>query len=423
MREIILHYLWLHKCFDVTNIFTTKDEKIEILQSGQYLQTSGPDFFNAQLIIGDQKWAGNVELHVKSSDWYLHQHETNQNYDNVILHVVWEHDVEIYRRDKTEIPVLELQRFISLEIIQRIENLLHKKSWINCEDSISKVSNFSWLTWKENLFFERLENKSKLIFEVLKEKDNDWEAVFFVILAKNFGLNVNGNAFVEVARNLPFSKIRKEAFSAQQLEALFFGVSNMLVGEFQDQYIKELQSIWEYQKVKYKLSELITLQIQFFKLRPDNFPTIRFAQLASLYVKHQNLFQKIIRVKTIQELAFILEIEVSPYWQTHYNFDKVSKKKLGKLSSSFIELLAINVIVPVQFSYSKYLGEEVSDDFLKIINHIKPEKNTIVERFKTLGVDVIDALDSQSLLQLKKEYCDYQKCLKCKIGIEVLQKS
>lgn len=423
MKEIILHYLWLHKHFDVTHIFSTKNEKIEILNSGQYLQTSGPDFFNAQLIIGNQKWAGNIEIHVKSSDWYLHQHEKDANYDNVILHVVWEHDVEIYRKDKTEIPVLELKNFISTEVISKIQNLLQKKSWINCENQLSYISEITWVNWKERLYLNRLESKSNIIFEILNSNNNDWEATCFILLAKNFGLNINGNSFFDLFKDLPFSIIRKESFLVQHLEALFFGRANLLNDEFEDEYAKELKSIWQYQKTKYNLEEQNNNQVQFYKLRPDNFPTIRLAQLAGIYVANKNLFESIINIKSFSELKNVFKVNVSEYWQNHYNLDKLSKKKIGKISDGFIELVIINTIVPIQFAYSKYKGEENFESILNLLQELKPEKNVIIERFLHLNVKVEDAFDSQALLQLKKEYCDVQKCLKCKIGIELLQKS
>jgi len=423
MKEIILHYLWLHKRFDVTHIFTTKNEKIEILHSGQYLQTSGPDFFNAQLIINNQKWAGNVEIHVKSSDWYSHQHEIDKHYDNVILHVVWEHDTEVYRKDKTEIPVLELKNFVPKETLQKIEKLLQKKSWINCENVIDTISDFSWLSWKESLFFERLEKKSSLVFNALENSNNDWESVCFMFLAKNFGLNINGSAFFEMAKSLPFSIIRKESSNVKQLEALFLGKSNLLNENFQDEYVKEIKSIWEFQKAKYALVEQKNIQTQFYKLRPDNFPTIRLAQLASLYSKYQNVFEVLVNVYTLSEIKTILKVEVSEYWQNHYNLDKISKKKIGKVSDRFIELILINTIVPLQFAYQKYKGEEDFESILKLLREVQPENNAIIERFSALNIPIEDAFDSQALLQLKNEYCDFQKCLKCRIGIEILQKS
>ncbi|BCY28433.1 DUF2851 family protein [Flavobacterium okayamense] len=423
MRENVLHYLWLHKCYDVTNIYTTNNEKVEVLNSGQYLQSSGPDFFNAQLIINNQKWAGNVELHVKSSDWYLHHHEKDENYDNVILHVVWEHDVEVYRKDKTEIPVLELKNFIELETLSKIKRLFSKKSWINCEDSLSKVSDFTWFSWKEGLFLERLEIKSKLIYQVFENCDKDWEATFFILLAKNFGLNINGNTFFEIARSIPFTIVRKESFEIKQLESLFLGRANLLNKDFQDEYANELKKIWEYQKSKYNLTELKTIQVQFYKLRPDNFPTIRLAQLASLYVVSKNLFDRITRISTFEELKEIFNIQVSTYWQSHYNFDKVSKKRHVKLTNSFIELIAINSVVPIQFAYGKYNGKENLDEYLKLMYSLNAESNIIIKRFEEFGIEVKDAFDSQALLQLKNEYCNFQKCLKCKIGVELLQKS
>lgn len=423
MRENVLHYLWLHKCYDVTKISTTNNEKVEVINSGQYLQSSGPDFFNAQLIINNQKWAGNVELHVKSSDWYLHHHEKDENYDNVILHVVWEHDVEVYRKDKTEIPVLELKNFIELDTLNKIEKLFSKKSWINCEDSLSKVSDFTWFSWKESLFLERLEIKSKLVYQVFENCDKDWEATFFILLAKNFGLNINGNAFFEIARSIPFTIVRKESFEMKQLESLFLGRANLLNEDFQDEYANELKKIWKYQKSKYNLTELKIIQVQFYKLRPDNFPTIRLAQLASLYIASKNLFDRITRISTFEELKEIFNIQVSTYWQSHYNFDKGSKKRHVKLTNNFIELIAINSIVPIQFAYGKYNGKENLEEHLKLMYSLNAESNIIIKRFEEFGIDVKDALDSQALLQLKNEYCNFQKCLKCKIGVELLQKS
>ena len=203
MKEIILHYLWLHRQVDVTRLFTTKGEKIEVFQFGSYLQTSGPDFFNAQMLIGDQKWAGNIEIHVKSSDWYLHHHQTDINYDNVILHVVWEHDTEVYRKDNSEIPVLELRNSVDRFLIQRINSLLAAKQWINCENSIASVDTFLLENWKERLFFERLEERSVGISQLFESLQQDWEATFIAVLAKNFGLNTNGEAFLNILKEIP----------------------------------------------------------------------------------------------------------------------------------------------------------------------------------------------------------------------------
>lgn len=423
MKEIILHYLWLHKQFDVTQLFTTKNEKIEIFNFGQYLQKSGPDFFNAQLIIDNQKWAGNIEIHVNSSDWYLHHHELDKEFDNVILHVVWNHDTEVYRKNKTEIPVLELKKYISKETLYKINTLLEKKSWINCENSLDAVSQFTWLTWKESLFFERLEEKATYIQEIFDNLNQDWEATCFAVLAKNFGLNINGETFLNLASTIPFSIIRKESHTKENLEALLFGVGGFLSDEFQDEYPKKLQTIWQYQKVKYNITENKELNFQFYKLRPNNFPTIRLAQLAALYHKTQNVFERLINIKTLSDADELFKVEVSDYWKNHYNFDRKTSKKITGISIKFVELILINSVVPLQFVFNQYKGNDAFEDIIQLSNQVKSERNSIVERFQELKVNSESAFDSQALLQLKKQYCEKQACLKCRIGIEILKKN
>ena len=218
MKEDFLHHVWQFKKFDIANLKTTTGESIQILNSGQYLQLAGPDFFNAQLIIGNQKWAGNVEIHLKSSDWYVHHHEKDEAYDNIILHVVWENDTPVFRKNNTEIPVLELKNYVSKSTLDNYKFLLAPKSWIFCEKQLATINEFVWDNWKERLFFERLERKSIAIQKLLEETQQDWEAVLFCMLAKNFGLNTNGEAFLKIAQSIPFSIIRKEGQEVENLE-------------------------------------------------------------------------------------------------------------------------------------------------------------------------------------------------------------
>ncbi|WP_445455406.1 DUF2851 family protein [Flavobacterium sp. HNIBRBA15423] len=421
MKEEFLHYIWLHKKLNVTKLFTSKGEKIEVLNFGQYLQTVGPDFFNAQLIIDNQKWAGNIEIHLKSSDWYLHNHEKDTNYNNVILHVVWEHDVEIYRKNNSEIPVLELKHYIALNEINNYKNLMLSKTWINCENQISNIDSFTLENWKERLFFERLERKSKLVLELLKETKNDWDAVLFCLLAKNFGLNANGEIIFKMAKTLPFPIIRKESNELENLEALFFGSTNLLNADFEDVYFQNLHSKWEFLKSKYKLDGVVYDTLQFYKLRPDNFPTIRLSQLAVLYYSIHNIFEKSIYVKEVKEFYKLFAVSANDYWNTHYNFDKESNFKKKKISKRFIDLIIINTIIPLRFAYLNYMGKENSEEIIDLIRQIQPEKNAIIQKFSYFNIKAKTALDSQSLLQLKKEYCDKNKCLSCNIGINLIK--
>jgi hypothetical protein len=421
MKEDFLHYIWLYKKLDFTNLKTTNGEVLTILNFGQYIQQAGPDFFNAQIVIDHQKWAGNIEIHIKSSDWYVHHHEKDDNYNNVILHVVWEHDTPIFRKDNSEIAVLELKKYVSKEELHKYKELTTQKSWIFCKNQIKDIPDFVISNWQERLFFERLERKSNPIQQLLQETENDWEAVLFCMLAKNFGLNTNGEMFFKVAKSITFSLIRKEALEVMYLEALLFGQADMIPFQVEDNYPKELKSWYDYIVLKYKLKKPAITPIQFFKHRPDNFPTIRLAQLAMVFHLHKNLFSKIIEAKTIQEIYQIFNVSVSDYWKAHYNFDNASPKKEKSLSKSFIDLLIINTIVPIQFAYANSLGKENAELLIDFLSNIPAEKNNIIDKFTKFGIKSKNAFQSQSLLQLKNEYCNNKKCLQCAFGLELLK--
>lgn len=422
MKEDFLHYLWKFKKFDALNLRTFNDEEITIINVGQYLELAGPDFFNAQITIGNQKWAGNVEIHLKSSDWYVHHHELDSAYENVILHVVWEHDTEIYRSNNIEIPVLELKKYVDPSAIQNYQSLMAPKSWIFCEKQIKEVDEFVFKNWQERLFFERLERKSKPIFDLLAQTSQDWEAVLFSLLARNFGLNTNGEAFFKMAQSIPFSIIRKESFEVENLEALFFGLAGLLDSEKEDNYYKDLKFRYFYLLHKYQLEHLMADQVQFFKHRPDNFPTIRLSQLANLYHTHQNFFSKISTLNSLKNSVQVFQIGVSPYWESHYQFDKESPIKKKMLSKSFVDLLMVNTIIPLQFAFAKSQGKEITEDLINLLNGLNPEKNAIIDKFSSFGIVSKNAFDTQSLLQLKKEYCNKSRCLECALGM-VLMKS
>ncbi len=421
MKEDFLHYVWKFRKFPQTNLKTSNNERVMILNPGQYLQRAGPDFFNAQLIIGNQKWAGNIEIHLKSSDWYLHHHENDPAYENVILHVVWENDTAVFRKDNSEIPVLLLKDFVPIEIVQNYKSLLSPKSWIYCEKQLFSVDDFIFKSWTERLFFERLERKAKPIEELLLETNHDWEAVLFCALAKNFGLNTNGSAFFKMAQSIPFSIIRKERFELENLEALFFGMIGLLDSDKQDVYFCDLQFRFNYLFYKYRLERSFGEQLQFFKHRPDNFPTIRLSQLAQLYYERQQLFSEIITADSVQSIYEIFNVSVSEYWQTHYLFDRESSKKKKSLTKSFIDLIIVNTIIPMRFEYARSLGKEIPEILFSILENILPEKNAVTDKFTSFGIKCNNAFESQALLQLKNEYCNHSKCLDCAIGIELLK--
>lgn len=420
MKEDFLHYLWRYRKFPLTGLSTTSGESIQILHTGQYLQRAGPDFFNAQIIIGSQKWAGNIEIHLKSTDWYIHHHHNDNAYDNVVLHVVWLHDAAVFRKDNTEIPTLELHRYISSDLVHNYEALIHPKSWIYCEKQLASIDEFTIQNWMERLFIERLERKSEAILALLESKTQDWEAVLFSLLAKNFGLNTNGISFHEMAEALPFSIIRKEHFKIRNLEALFFGSCNLLHEEKQDQYFLELHSCFKYLSGKYGLEKTSITPLQFFRLRPDNFPTVRLAQLAMLYHKKEYLFDKLINADIVTEIYNLFNVAVSDYWQTHYQFDRVSPLKKKALTHSFIDLIIINTVIPFRFAYAKSQGKDVIESLMTLLQSLPSETNSILDKFSSFGLKSKNAFESQALLELKNEYCSKSKCLECAIGNTLL---
>lgn len=417
MKEDFLHYLWKHKLFFQPHLTTTDGELLTISSVGNYNLNAGPDFHNAKLRIGEQLWAGTVEIHLKSSDWYVHNHEQDSNYDSVILHVVWEHDVDVYNSGNSRIPTLELKHVVSKDVLLKYQELFTKKRrWIQCETQISHVDSFSIDNWLERIYFERLERKSGVILELLKSTNYDWEAVLFQLLARNFGLKVNADIFFEMSQKLSFSVVRKEASELENLESLFFGTLGMLQKDLDDSYYQKLKSNYEYQSKKHRLTALENGNVQYFRLRPVNFPTIRISQLAGLYTSHQNLFSKCMETSEVKGFYELFSITASAFWDMHYTFEKESKKRVKKLSKSFIDLLLINTIVPLKFVYLKHIGKLDEEAFLMLMKALKSEKNSIIDKFEFLKLESENAMRSQALLELKNEYCAPQKCLQCAIG-------
>ena len=423
IREEFLHYLWKYQFFTHQKLTTFDGKSIQIFKAGDHNVNSGPDFFNSKVSIDNQLWAGNVEIHVKSSDWYLHQHEKDSSYDNVILHVVWQHDVDIYRKNNDVIPTLELQKFTSQNIVANYHRLFSKQSkYIHCENEISKVNEFVLNNWLEKIYIEKLIDKSNLISVLLKQTNSDWEAVLFKLLAKNFGLKVNGEAFLNLANSFEFSILRKEQKKLFNLEALLFGQAGLLQEGHNSRYFEDLRKEYQFLSLKYGLTPLFKNQFQFFRLRPNNFPTVRIAQLAKLYFIHKNLFSEILEMKSQNDYYNIFENGTSEFWKIHYNFSSNSKKSDKSLTKSFVDLLLINTIIPLLFVFDKMSGKLNEEKLFELIKQIKPEKNTIIREFDKLNIKAKNAFDTQALLYMKSEYCDKHLCLHCSIGNVLLRK-
>ncbi len=425
MKEDFLHYLWKFKKFDFLHLKSTANQSIQLIAVGQHNQNqAGPDFFNSQIKIDGQLWAGNVEIHLKSSDWYAHHHETDSAYDNVILHVVWHEDVEVYRANNSVIPTLELKNYVSHKTLTNYHELLDLKplKWINCERDFPDFSDFELTNWLERLYVERLQVKSKTITDLLQQNHNDWEATLFCLLAKNFGLNVNGSAFFNLAKHIPYAVIRKIQ-EVMPMEALFFGQVGLLDRPGEANYYRELQQEYAYLKQKFQLKRQLSEPVHFFRLRPQNFPTIRLAQLANLIVSKRQLFSQLIAENNLRKIRENLQITTSEFWKTHYTFEKNVKPCLKKLSPNFINLLIINTVVPLKFAYTSTSVKKIDEELFALMRQLPLEKNRITKGFNRLRSNTAkDALSSQALLQLKHNYCDKNRCLHCNLGIKLLQK-
>lgn len=422
MKENLLQFVWKQKLFATKLLTGTNGELITILSSGLENLNTGPDFLNAKVEINNQLWFGNVEIHLKSSDWYVHKHETDQNYDSVILHVVWENDVNIYRKSNEVLVTIELKSIIKPAVLTNYMQLFNTpKNWINCEKDIVSIESFIFQNWLERLYFQRLENKISSFETIFKQTTNNWENTLFILLAKNFGLKINGEAFKNFAESFDFSIVRKVCSNEFAIEALFFGQAGLLEKNLDSEYFIQLKKEYDYLKVKFNCKPILGNQIQFFRLHPNNFPTIRISQLAQLYFKHQNLFSKLMTTNSMDEVYSLFEISTSIYWETHYTFDKESKKCTKKVTKSFINLLLVNTIIPLKFMYLKSMGDLNYTSVIEIIEQIKPESNSIIEKFKEFKIPCQNAMQSQALIQLKNEYCQKQLCLQCVVGNELLK--
>jgi len=424
MQEDFLHYLWKFKKFDFRKAKTSNNLDLSILDVGIHNHNSGPDFFNAKIKINDQLWAGNVEIHLRSSDWYLHRHEIDSNYDNVVLHVVWEDDVEVFRKDNSAIPTLELKELVHPESLDRYKSLLLNgtKKWINCEKDFHLFDDFTLDNWLERVYFERLEKKSVKILEMLKSTENNWEEVLFKLLFRNFGLKVNADSFESIANNIDFKVIQKLGRSPLTMEALFLGQAGLLNENVEKSYFASLKLQHQFLQQKFKLDTYSVLKPHYFRLRPDNFPTIRLSQLAQLYSKIPHLFSEVINCNSKEDIYELFNACTSEFWETHYTFKKDHKVRKKKLTHSFIDLLIINTIVPFKYCYQMETGDEDVTASLQIIEQILPEKNGIVDNFNRLrSKTATNSYRSQALIQLKNEYCDKNACLQCGLGVKLIQ--
>ena len=419
--EKLLYYVWEHRLFDSQNLFTTKGEKIEIIDPGHRNSDSGPDFFNAKIRIGEKLWAGNVEIHKNASDWKHHNHDHDKSYDSVILHVIENDDTEIVRSTGEIIPQFII-RYPDI-IKDNYELLIRQDSFLPCGDRLHELPVLFLTDWITSLAMERLQEKARRICNWLESYRGNWEEVCFITLSRSLGFGTNSDAFERLARSLPLLFMQKHADSLFQVEAFLFGQAGLLDPEYfpNDAYYQRMANEYAFLKNKFGLSPLNPECWKFARLRPANFPHQRIALLAQLIHQGFSLFTQIRETNDEKSFRRLFELYLNGYWDTHYSFGQPSPQRPKALGKNAVDILLINTVAPLLYAYGIKTGNEIYNDrAMNLLENIKAEQNRIIRYFSQAGIKTDNALDSQALIQLHTAYCIPKKCLYCRIGHKLL---
>lgn len=420
--ERLLHYVWKYKLYASATLTTSEGFPVVVIDPGTQNTDAGPDFFNAKIKIDGTVWAGSVEIHEKASDWSLHHHDSDKAYDSVILHVVAVNDVSIRRMNGELIPQLVLP--VPGSVRRSIEWLLAREIPIPCLGQIQEISPVHLASWMDALLSERLERKAGDIYRLLDQYQEDWNEVFYILLTRSFGFGVNNDAFEWLAKSLPLRYIQKQRASESQVEAMLFGQAGMLSEEGSCHYYRLLRREYEFLRYKFGLKPLDESLFKSLRIRPTNFPHVKLAQLAAIWHRYDTLFSIILSASSPKEIKDYLRIRPSDYWKNHYHFQYASVEKDKMIGENTLDILLINTVVPLLFAYGERNKlPEYCLRATRLLESIPPERNHIVTAFIQSGIQVRNAGDTQSLIQLKREYCEKRKCLYCRIGFRLLKRS
>ena len=429
--EQLLHYVWKHKLYPLKELTTCDGQPVEIIDPGLHNSNAGPDFFNAKIRVASTMWVGNVEIHDKSSDWYLHGHDKDSRYDNVILHVIGVVDTEVMKSNGQYVPQMQLD--VPEYVMAHYDELLKTDEYPPCYKVIPELTSLTVHSWMAALQTERLEQKTEAIRKRVELCNGSWEDAYFVTLARNYGFGINGDVFEQWAQNVPLNAVAHHRDDLFQIEAMFMGQAGLLeldaIPSYYQQdalnegYFTKLRNEYQYLAHKFSMNPIDFKLWRFLRLRPQNFPHIRISQLANLYYEQKAGLSNLVECETIEQLKHVLSSHVTPYWETHYTFGSTSSKNEKHLTYGSLNLLIINTAIPMLFAYGRHRNKEMlcdrAFDFLELI---KAENNHIIRMWQQVGLPVKTAGDSQALIQLKKEYCDKKDCLRCRFGYEYLKR-
>lgn len=417
-KEELLHHIWKYRLFDTKGLKTTDGQPIEVIKPGILNDNAGPDFSNARLKIGETEWAGNVEIHVKASDWFKHQHQNDPAYQNIILHVVYKNDLD---KSTGDFVTTELKSLISDQVLTRYQDLVGATEGLPCGRAITSIEPVILSGWMDSLLAKRLMRKSEAMQQMIESANGDLEQAFLITVFRAFGMKVNADSFEQLARQTPWKVLAKHQDDQNQIEAILFGNAGMLSKEMDDGFYSSIKKEYDFLKHKYDLEPINGSRWKYLRLRPANFPTIRISQLAAL-ISAVGPLLKWFSNSSNRTKIHQLSVVASSYWQTHYRFGVQSKKRTKRLGRTMIDNLVVNGVVPFLFVLAERDSKPVlKEQALELLASLEPEKNRKTELFRSLGVRMNDASDSQALIELKTNYCDLKKCLNCTVGIQLLK--
>jgi hypothetical protein len=421
MKEEFLYLIWQLKKFDLSNLSTSEGKALELINFGFRNQHSGPDFSNGRIKLDGMEWAGNIEMHIKSSDWDLHGHQNDPAYNNVILHVVYEHDKEVQNNNGERISVLELKNRIPIEVFQKLSSWFEPEKEILCSDSFESFNDLLRASVIDKMLVERFEKRADQFKETLRYNNNDWEEAFYQSICRNFGFKVNALPMELLARSTPLKFLQKNVNNPFIVEAILLGQSGLISGS--DLYPHQLLKEYTYQKKLLGLMGLKPSIWKFGRMRPHNFPTIRIAQFANFISQHPKMFASVIACTSLEELlSFFKNFEAHPFWKRHYTFKNEVEEKSCRLGKGSIDLLLINTVLPYIFLYGVERQEEqFKNRAISWLYEIKAEKNTIIKKWDKLNWKSNCAAETQAKIHLFNHYCQSKKCLSCAFGVSLFK--
>jgi Protein of unknown function (DUF2851) len=421
MKEEFIYYVWKNQRFAATDLSTTKGKAIELIYTGERNTHSGPDFLNVRLKIDGQEWIGNVEIHVRASDWKKHKHAKDEAYNNVILHVVYEADAEVGTHSGRIIPVLELQTILPATEYEKYIQLLASPHWLACSAQVKQIKPVYLTNWMARLLVERLEAKVQLLTTELELLRGNWDELFYRHVSRRFGMNVNAEPFQWLAMAAPYRSIARNRDSLIRTEALLFGQSGLLPEKQIDSYSQQLIREFELLQMRCQANPLPAHCWKLLRLRPGSFPTIRISQLANLLFREEHLFRRAMEITELAELRNLFRVSASDYWKTHYLFGRKSKLSTKWLGEEAIDSILINTVAPIRFFYGQMIGEtSLQEEAVNLLEAMHAENNHLLRDWKSVGIKAYNASESQALIELRTNYCDWKRCADCAIGMQLI---